>query len=96
MTRGYNDGHNNENDDDELSGLPTREMSQREQTKLEGMGCGPETVELAMALVRKAKPRTSAGSGHELGQLSTSLVPICALLASERCVSLFYDFILVL
>ena len=54
--------------------------------KLEDMGCGPETVERAMALVRKAKPRTAAGSGHELGQLSTSLAPICALLASEEYV----------
>ncbi|KAJ2926303.1 hypothetical protein H1R20_g10790, partial [Candolleomyces eurysporus] len=59
-------------------------MSQREKMKLEGMGCGPETVERAMALLLKAKPKTAAGSGHELGQLSTSLAPICALLASEQ------------
>ncbi|KAH6911498.1 hypothetical protein BKA70DRAFT_1267885 [Coprinopsis sp. MPI-PUGE-AT-0042] len=59
-------------------------MSQEQRAVLEQMGAGPETAERAIKLVLKAKPRTAPGSGHELGEMSTGLVPICGLLASEQ------------
>lgn len=55
-----------------------------EREVLHNMGGGPETVDKAMKFIHQAKARTRKGSGHELGELTTGLVPICALLASEK------------
>jgi hypothetical protein len=65
---------------------PRPAMSQAQRTILEQIGAGPETAERAIKLVLKAKARTAPGSGHELGEMTTGLVPICGLLASEQWV----------
>lgn len=55
-----------------------------DKKQLEQMGCTAESLERAIDLCRKAKVATKPGSGRELGELSTALVPICALFASEE------------
>ncbi|EAU86135.2 hypothetical protein CC1G_03346 [Coprinopsis cinerea okayama7 len=59
-------------------------MERAYRQTLEQMGGSSETVETAIKLIRQAKARTRPGSGHELGEYSTGLVPICGLLASEQ------------
>ncbi|TFK18028.1 hypothetical protein FA15DRAFT_698233 [Coprinopsis marcescibilis] len=54
-----------------------------DQTILEKMGGSAETIKEALKLVRQAKTRTRPGSGHEMGEYATGLIPICGLLASE-------------
>ena len=51
---------------------------------LDNFGACKETRTLAGKLLREAKVRTAAGSGHEIGVLSTGLPAVCILIASER------------
>ncbi|KAF6748481.1 hypothetical protein DFP72DRAFT_1074100 [Ephemerocybe angulata] len=55
-----------------------------EEEKLGQMQCSAEVYQKALALTHKAKVATKPGTGRELGMLSTALVPICALMASEE------------
>ncbi|KAF5311702.1 hypothetical protein D9611_009551 [Ephemerocybe angulata] len=55
-----------------------------EEEKLKQMGCSAEVYQKALGLTHKAKVATKPGTGRELGELSTALVPICALMASEE------------
>jgi len=51
---------------------------------LDNFSACSETRTLAGQLLREAKVKTAAGSGHEIGKLSTGLPAVCILIASER------------
>ena len=51
---------------------------------LDNFNACKETRTLAGQLLREAKIKTAAGSGHEIGALSTGLAAVCMLIASER------------